>query len=141
MSEFAGKPKRETYPILSNGDTLVVVFRDHLVASAIPVAFFTSLSGSASIDVSVGTDLDVDNFAAVTTINLSQIGHSTRLTMSPPTSVIEKVWAFTVTNGAASADIRSPIECRSYLRQPLTLRPTTGEPHGAWPFGPNPAAP
>lgn len=51
---------------------------------------------------------------------------------SDPLKVVSFLKLFT---GRVSADLRSPVECRSYFRQPATLSGNTGHP-GGWPTSP-----
>jgi len=57
MSEFIAVPQRETYPLVSSDDTLVMVFRDHITLAARPVLFVKAL-GDAEVRVDSSRNLD-----------------------------------------------------------------------------------
>ena len=50
-------------------------------------------------------------------------------------SPLDQVAFLNIISGRLSVDLRSPIECRTYFRQPATLRATTGH-SGGWPTSP-----
>jgi hypothetical protein len=54
---------------------------------------------------------------------------------SGTTDALKKVAFLKIIRGRVSADLRSPVEVRTYFRQPATLRATTGQP-GGWPTSP-----
>ena len=219
-------PQRETYPLVSSNDELVMVFRDHLPTSLLPVLYVKSLdstttfrvdssrtlderAGYVVLDYTAGAlntvtltvnggaptvlteDTDFDavvsneetarqiadaiNTAAVGltastvigednvyvvpdagintfTLNSNDLaawdhrilasigalvvlgkGHTTELDL--PVALVDpikKVSFLRVLTGKVSVDLRSPVEVRTYFRQPLSLRATTGQP-GGWP--------
>lgn len=146
MSEYGSNPKRETYPLVSSDDTLVMVFRDHHVSTNRPVLYVKALTGGVSIRVDSGTDLDTELFTpgSVQTLSLDEV-----LMVELPTGSFvptNKVCVLNVLGGRVSADLRSPNEVRTYLRQPgqafgtATLSGNTGT-SGGWPSSPNPPAP
>lgn len=238
MSEFNALPKRESYPLVSSNDTLVVVCRDHLLAASPPMLFIKAL-GDAEFRVDSSRDLDprpgyqvLDfsngggdtltltvngtatvltegaQFAAVannalTAINIADAINTAAIngvtavserdtvklilndhivstlvlatgdatawdfapltlfgtpqTLAPQESTavdlpigtfdpLNKVAFLEVIKGRVSVDIRSPVECRSYFKQPgepfgsATLAATTGHP-GGWPTSPSPPPP
>lgn len=131
-------PRRETYPLLVPGDTLVMVWRDHLLASALPSLFVTALQAGAQVRLDSGADLDTDSFPTGTVSTFNEVGHKIRL--SPPDGIfspLNKVSVLHVLRGRVAADLRSMGEVRTYLKQPFTLSGNTGG-SGGWPFGPNP---
>ena len=67
-----------------------------------------------------------------TLVTLSR-GETTSLTLgADPIKIVSFLKIF---QGRVSADLRSPVECRSYFRQPSTLSGNTGHP-GGWPITP-----
>lgn len=233
MSDHLTTPQRETYPLVSSNDTLVMVFRDHILAAARPVLYVKGLvdstfrvDASRNLDIRAGlTVVDYTN-GATDTITLTVNGAATVLTEGTEfsatgsnvitainirdainvaavglTAVVEgesvyltadytvetlvvasgdatawdptgftvygtlqtlvagevvavelptgtfdpinKVAYLNVLSGRVSADLRSPVEVRSYFRMPgsaygsATLNDTTGHP-GGWPTSPTP---
>jgi hypothetical protein len=216
-------PQRETYPLVSHDDTLMMVFRDHITPNARPFLFVKALV-DAQIRVDSAPDVDAKpavrvidfakgagdtitltvngaptvltegaNFLAATSdivtaasiaaaitssaagVTAQRVGEVvyvvpgatvTSLTLAssdpeawsvygfttpgtPQTLVsqqtvridlpvsaapLDKVSILNVLSGKVSADLRSMIPVRSYLRQPYTLRATTGH-SGGWPVG------
>lgn len=233
MSDHLTTPQRETYPLISSNDTLVMVFRDHILQAARPILYVKGLVDStfrvdASRDLDVRTGLTVLDYSAgaTDTITLTVNGTATVLTEGTEfdavgsnaitavnirnainvaavglTAVVEgeivylsadhtvdtlvvassdttawdpagftiygtlqsvvagevvavelptgsfdpinKVAYLNVLNGRVSADLRSPVEVRSYFKMPgsaygsATLNATTGHP-GGWPSSPTP---
>ncbi len=224
MSEFSGSPQRETYPLVSSNDTLVMVFRDHITVGDEPTLYIKALT-NASIRVDSSRSLDLrsgftvldytagvgDDFtvtvngastiftegvefdstvsnvitaesmrdainaagplaaitaevigttvrltadASVTSLvlatsdaaawdfpALASIGTPVPLVSSETTTIdlpvgvfesIKKVSVLRVLSGRVSVDLRSPVPCRSYFEQPITLSGNTGT-SGGWP--------
>ena len=61
MTDYA-HPQRETYPVLTPNDTLVIVFRDHIVEENKPALYVKSVS-NAVVRVDSGQDLDIETFS------------------------------------------------------------------------------
>lgn len=86
--------------------------------------------------------LDSSDLTAWTHQNLANVGslitlgiqHTTELDLGTR-DPMDLVGFLRVLSGKISLDLRSPVEVRTYLRQPATLRPTTGHP-GGWPSSP-----
>jgi len=221
-------PQRESYPLITADDELVMVFRDHLVSTRTPQFFVKALgpvefridesqtlddragyvvvdfSNGAGDDLTItvdggtpttlteGVDFDAEISNTQTAINIAEAingaslglvasfetnepnvfivpeansgiktfslasgdktawtpdslavpgsivtlgtGHSDVLTLGSR-SPLDKVAFLKILSGRLSADLRSPIEVRTYFRQPETLRATTGQP-GGWPTAP-----
>jgi hypothetical protein len=65
-------------------------------------------------------------------------GHKTEIELpsgSGTTDPTKQVAFLRIFRGRVSADLRSPVEVRTYFQQPATLRATTGHP-GGWPTTP-----
>lgn len=236
MSEHLTTPQRETYPLISSNDKLVMVMRDHIIQAARPVIYVKGLT-NATIRVDSGRNIDdrtgvrvydytagatdtitltVDGAATVLTegtqfdavtsneitaenirdaINTASIGLTAVaegadvlvvpdfgietvtvatsdanawsvagltifgalqtvvagevLAVELPVSTFDplnKVNYLNVLSGKVSADLRSPVEVRTYFQMPgsaygqASLNPTTGQP-GGWPSAPNPPTP
>lgn len=140
MSEFASLPKRETYPLITTDDTLVIVFRDHITLTSVPTLFVKALVGGTQIRVDSGLNIDIDNFSAGTPQNLT-VQETTKVDLPVGAFVaINKVSALHVLSGRVSADLRSPIPVRTYFRQPTALSGNTGH-DGGWPVAPDPVLP
>jgi len=83
--------------------------------------------------------LDSSDLAAWTHNNLASIGslitlgtqHMTELDLGTR-DVMDLVGFLRILSGKISLDLRSPVEVRTYLRQPATLSGNTGQP-GGWP--------
>ena len=140
MSEFSALPKRETYPLVTSDDTLVIVFRDHLTLTALPSLFVKALVSGTQIRVDSGAIIDIDNFSAGGVVALG-VQETTKIDLPVGAFVaINKVSALHVLSGRVSADLRSPVPVRTYFRQPTSLSGNTGHSGGA-PVAPNPALP
>ena len=224
-------PQRESYPLVTSNDELVMVFRDHIPDSMRPVLYVKSLvsaewrvdssrtldsragfvvvdftngttdtvtltvNGGAPTVLTEGSEFDAtisnDNTAleiagAINTAavgltataegnkvfvlpdpgtvtftldsgddtawehdSLALVGSVTTQSQSGLTAEIElpvgtdptKAVSFLrVLKGRVSVELRSPVEVRSYFRQPLALAPNTGHP-GGWPVAPDPPLP
>ena len=86
--------------------------------------------------------LDTSDATAWTHQILAKIGTLVTLVAQQTTEldlgtrdVMDLVGFLRILSGKISLDLRSPVEVRTYLRQPATLRPTTGHP-GGWPTSP-----
>jgi hypothetical protein len=74
--------------------------------------------------------------AAVGSLNTLTTGQTTAISITPATAdALKTVGFLKLFSGRVSVDVRSMVEFRSYLRQPATLRSTTGHP-GGWPTTP-----
>jgi len=130
-------PQRETYPLVSSDDTLVMVFRDQILAGSRPKLFVTALEAGTQIRVDSGANLTIDSFAAggVLPSATTSFGGGTETSVTLPVGIFaptNKVSVLHVLKGSVSVDLRSTTEVRSYFRQPSSLISTTGEP-GGWP--------
>lgn len=236
MSDHLSTPQRETYPLISSDDKLVMVFRDHLLQAARPVLYVKGIT-PATIRVDAGRNIDdrsgarvydytagatdtltltVNGVATVLTegtefdavisnevtavnirdaintasIGLTAVAEGADVLVVPDSTVetlvvatgdanawavtgltiygalqtvvtgevlavelptgtfdpINKVCYLTVLDGKVSADLRSPVEVRTYFKMPgeaygtATLNSTTGD-SGGWPSSPTPPAP
>jgi len=221
-------PQRETYPLVNTDDTLVAVFRHHIVPGSPPVLFMEGLAatealvkcsrtlddrsglvvvdfsngalatitiivdGGAPTVLTEGTEFDAVisneetalqiaaaiNTAAVgltattetgspnvyitpdasirtwsatssdatawtesilaTPGTLISVGRQERTELELPTGTSDgtfQVAFLTLFSGRLAVDLRSPVECRTYFRQPATLSGNTGHP-GGWPTTP-----
>ena len=86
MSEFSA-PKRETYPLVTSDDTLVMVFRDHITSASAPVLFVKGLTDSrvrvdSSRNLDPRTGLRVVDFSngSTDTVTITVDGTATVLT-------------------------------------------------------------
>jgi len=75
-----------------------------------------------------------NNLASIGSLVTLDTQHTTELDLATR-DVMDLVGFLRVLSGRISLDLRSPVEVRTYLRQPATLRPTTGHP-GGWPSSP-----
>jgi hypothetical protein len=86
--------------------------------------------------------LDSGDLTAWTHQNLANVGSLVTLSNQEMTEielatrdVLDTVGFLRILKGRVSLDLRSPVPVRTYLRQPATLRSTTGHP-GGWPTSP-----
>jgi len=106
-----------------------------------PFVFVAPTSPNVAPEVKTFT-LDSSDLAAWTHNNLASVGSLITLSTQQTTEldlgtrdVMDLVGFLRILRGKVSLDLRSPVEVRTYLRQPATLRPTTGHP-GGWPTSP-----
>ena len=121
-----------------------MVFQDHITLTAMPTLYIQGLGAEATIRVDVGQSLDTELFTPGTP---QTIAAQEAVQIDLPTgafNLLNKVAVLRVISGKVSADLRTPVPVRSYLRQPgegfgsATMRSTTGRNNG-WPT--SPAAP
>ena len=74
MSEFAATTQRETYPLVTSDDTLVMVFRDHITANSLPVLFVKGLRDSR---VRVDSSQNLDPRTGIRVVNFANGGTDT----------------------------------------------------------------
>lgn len=109
-------------------------------------AFVFVAAGTTTAGAQVKTFTIVSSdLTAWTPDTLATIGSVNTLTTSSQVTSIQlptgtadplkTVMFVRVFSGRLSVDVRSPVEFRSYFRQPVTLRQTTGHP-GGWPTTP-----
>ena len=85
----------------------------------------------ASSDQTFATETTLANIGTVTTLSKYATTILTLGTRDP----LDTVGFLRVLSGSVSLELRSPVEVRTYLRQPATLSGNTGHP-GGWPTSP-----
>jgi hypothetical protein len=97
--------------------------------AGVQVKTFTIASG----DLTAWTPEPLAFIGSVNTLTNSQV---TSFQLPAGTAdTLKTVMFIRMFSGRVSVDVRSPVEFRSYFRQPVTLRQTTGHP-GGWPISP-----
>jgi len=109
MSEFSGSPQRETYPLVTSNDTLVMVFRDHIIVGDEPTLYIKALT-NASIRVDSSRSLDLR--AGYTVLDWTAGGTDTiTITVNGVATVLTEATEFNavISNALTAEDIRNAI--------------------------------
>lgn len=124
-------PFRANYPLVNENDTLVVIFRDHLLQHDLPFIYVRATS-SAQIRVDSGSTLDVSALPAGTPQDMAS---GSVIKVDLPVGLfdpLKKVTAIHVLRGRVSVEIVAPGEFRAFFQMPTTLSGNTGARSGGW---------
>ena len=135
--------------VVSNNETAIQIAAAINAAAIGLTASFDEGSPNVYVVATPGSDtktftLDTNDLAAFDYRILASVGplvtlsngHSLNVDLpSGTTDPTMKVSFLRLFKGRVSADLRSPVQVRTYFKQPATLRPTTGHP-GGWPTTP-----
>jgi len=108
--------ERELIPFAEEGKEIMLIFRDHGLANALPQVYVTALEPNTEVQFRSGSGGDTDAFTSTSTVTLPNRGQKDLEAIPIGGDLTDRVTAIRIISGAAAVTIVSPSRVKAEFR-------------------------
>lgn len=108
--------ENEIIPFVEEGKELMILFRDHGLAGALPSVFITALENNCEVELKSGVGADTDSYTSTATINFAFKGQRERSDIPIGGDLTDQVSVLTVVRGKVAVAIVSASRMKTEFR-------------------------